>query len=94
MPEPIAGTAYFRPWLIGTNCRTLVTEANGGLADYEELALDGGNGFWVGSEGFEVHASHEFLDVGDRIEDVLERSAGVLKRQEWLPARHARGRGP
>lgn len=73
MPQPVADTSNVSPRRTWAEPPRVVTQPDGSLADHQQLAFDGGDGFGVGPEGFEVHAASERFNRINAVNDVPQR---------------------
>ena len=70
MPEPVADAADIAPGEAGAEDFGVIAETDRGFADHLQFALNGSDGFGIGSESCLVHIACELLDFVDRLGNV------------------------
>ncbi len=87
MYKTVAHCAHQRPWDLWICFHYVVRNLICGFADNNEIQLDGLQGFAIGAEGIKIHAPREGLNLGNRIQDILNSFSPVPMRHGYiLPA--------
>jgi hypothetical protein len=72
VPQPVTDAADVSPWDTGAERFGIFPQPDGSFADDQHLSLDSGLRFGVLSVGREIHATHEFFNKLDAVEDIAE----------------------